>query len=130
MRGWGGSDQFGHDFQDALEHVGHWRGIATPFDRLFSLVLVQGVASYGLELFPMFRSWTMFMSRLVWAAVPAEPSRRGIAGFENQNCWGGFGRATACALSFQAGKAVSTPAVNRWPMGRPVEFRIPSRRNH
>jgi threonine dehydratase len=53
MRGWGAEVvEFGQDFQDALEQAEHLaKELQLHFIDSFSLILVQGVASYALELF-------------------------------------------------------------------------------
>jgi threonine dehydratase len=106
--------EFGNDFQDALERAEQMaKELRLHFIDSFSLELVQGVASYGLELF---RS----VPNLDYTYVPIGLGS-GICGtIAARNALGVKTRivgvvaagAPAYALSFQAGIPVSTPAVN------------------
>jgi threonine dehydratase len=117
--------EFGKDFQDALEHARYLaKESGLHFIDSFSLVLVQGVASYALELF---RS----VPKLDYVYVPIGMGS-GICGtIATRNALGLQTRiigvvssgAPAYALSFQAGKPVSTPTVNTMADG--LACRVP-----
>jgi threonine dehydratase len=117
--------EFGKDFQDALEHARYLaKESGLHFIDSFSLVLVQGVASYALELF---RS----VPKLDYVYVPIGMGS-GICGtIATRNALGlqtiiigvVSSGAPAYALSFQAGKPVSTPTVNTMADG--LACRVP-----
>jgi threonine dehydratase len=118
--------EFGNDFQDALEHAGRLaKELRLHFIDSFSLVLVQGVASYGLELF---RS----VPDLDYVYVPIGMGS-GICGtIAARNALGSKTRiigvvssgAPAYALSYQAGKPVPTLTVNTMADG--ISCRVPN----
>jgi threonine dehydratase len=118
--------EFGNDFQDALEQAEQMaKELRLHFIDSFSLQLVQGVASYGLELF---RS----VSNLDYVYVPiglgsgicGTVAARNALGFKTRIIGVVSTGAPAYALSFQAGKPVSTPAVNTMADG--VSCRVPN----
>jgi threonine dehydratase len=118
--------EFGNDFQDALEQAEQMaKELRLHFIDSFSLHLVQGVASYGLELF---RS----VSNLDYVYVPiglgsgicGTVAARNALGFKTRIIGVVSTGAPAYALSFHAGKPVSTPAVNTMADG--VSCRVPN----
>jgi threonine dehydratase len=118
--------EFGNDFQDALEQAEQMaKELRLHFIDSFSLQLVQGVASYGLELF---RS----VSNLDYVYVPiglgsgicGTVAARNALGFKTRIIGVVSTGAPAYALSFRAGKPVSTPAVNTMADG--VSCRVPN----
>jgi threonine dehydratase len=127
MRGLGAElIEFGNDFQDALEHAGQ---LATElrlhFIDSFSLVLVQGVASYALELFRRVPDLDYIyvpigMGSGICGTIAARNAlglKTGIVGVVSSG-------APAYALSFQAGKPVSTPTVDTMADG--MSCRVPN----
>jgi threonine dehydratase len=102
--------EFGRDFQDALEHAGRLSKEAQlHFIDSFSLILVQGVASYALELF-------RGVPNLGYICVPIGMGSgicgticaRNALGLKTKIVGVVSTGAPAYALSFQAGKPVST----------------------
>ena len=118
--------EFGNDFQDALERAEQMaKELRLHFIDSFSLELVQGVASYGLELF-------RTVPNLDYVYVPIGLGS-GICGtIAARNALGSKARivgvvstgAPAYALSFQAGKPVSTPMANTMADG--MACRVPN----
>ncbi len=118
--------EFGNDFQDAWEHAAHLaQESQLHFVDSFSLELVQGVASYALELF---RS----VPNLDYAYVPigmgsgicGTIAARNALGLKTRIVGVVSSGAPAYALSFQAGKPVSTSAVNTLADG--MACRVPN----
>ena len=118
--------EFGHDFQDALEHAGRLsEESGLHFINSFDFVLVQGVASYALELF-------QSVPELDYVYVPIGLGS-GICGtILARNARGLKARivgvvadgAPAYALSFHAGKPVSTSSVDTMADG--LSCRVPN----
>jgi threonine dehydratase len=127
MRAWGAEViEFGNDFQDALEHAGYLaKESQLHFIDSFSLELVRGVASYALELFRNvpdldYTYVPIGMGSGICGTIAARNALRlktRIVGVVSAG-------APAYALSFQAGKPVSTPTVNTMADG--MACRVPN----
>jgi threonine dehydratase len=127
MRGLGAElIEFGNDFQDALEHAGR---LATElrlhFIDSFSLVLVQGVASYALELFRRIVDLDyVYVPIGMGSGICGTIAARNALGLKTRIVGVVSSGAPAYALSFQAGKTVSTPTVNTMADG--MSCRVPN----
>jgi threonine dehydratase len=127
MRGLGAEViEFGHDFQDALEHARHLaKESRLHFIDSFSLVLVQGVASYALELFRSVPNLDyVYVPVGMGSGICGTIAARNALGLKIRIVGVVSSGAPAYALSFQAGKAVSTPTVNTMADG--LSCRVPN----
>jgi threonine dehydratase len=127
MRGLGAElIEFGNDFQDALEHA---RQLAKEsqlhFIDSFSPVLVQGVASYALELFRSVADLDyVYVPIGMGSGICGTVAARNALGLRTRIVGVVSSGAPAYALSFQAGKPVSTPTVNTMADG--MSCRVPN----
>jgi threonine dehydratase len=127
MRGLGAElIEFGKDFQDALEHAGHLaKESRLHFIDSFNLELVQGVASYALELFRGVPSLEyVYVPIGLGSGICGTIAARNALGLQTRIVGVVSTGAPAYALSFQAGKPVSTPSVNTMADG--VSCRVPN----
>ena len=111
VRGLGAeSIEFGRDFQDALEHAGRLSKEAQlHFIDSFSLILVQGVASYALELFRGVPNLGyIYVPIGMGSGICGTICARNALGLKTKIVGVVSTGAPAYALSFQAGKPVST----------------------
>jgi threonine dehydratase len=114
--------EFGQDFQDALEHARHLaKESRLHFIDSFSLTLVQGVASYALELFRSVPNLDyVYVPIGMGSGICGTIATRNALGLQTRIVGVVSSGAPAYALSFQAGKPVSnpTPAYLRqfWPV--------------
>jgi threonine dehydratase len=118
--------EFGNDFQDALEHAGQ---LATElrlhFIDSFSLILVQGVASYALELFRRVMDLDyVYVPIGMGSGICGTIAARNALGLKTRIIGVVSSGAPAYALSFQAGKPITTPTVNTMADG--MSCRIPN----
>jgi threonine dehydratase len=115
MRGLGAEVvEFGNDFQDALEHAERLaKQSQLYFIDSFSLVLVQGVASYALELFRDVPELDyVYVPIGMGSGICGTVAARNALGLKTRIIGVVSQGAPAYALSFQAGKPVSTPTVD------------------
>jgi threonine dehydratase len=127
MRGLGAEViEFGRDFQDALEHAGHLaKESRLHFIDSFSLVLVQGVASYALELFRSVPNLDyIYVPIGMGSGICGTIAARNALGLKIKIVGVVSSGAPAYALSFQAGKPLSTPTVNTMADG--LSCRVPN----
>jgi threonine dehydratase len=127
MRGLGAEVvEFGNDFQDALEHAEHLaRKAQLHFIDSFSLVLVQGVASYALELFRNVPDLDgVYVPIGMGSGICGTIAARNALGSKTRIIGVVSSGAPAYALSFQAGQPVSTPTVNTMADG--MACRVPN----
>jgi len=126
MQAWGGElVVHGQDFQEALEHA---RGFAEErglhMVGSFDDTLVDGVATYGMELFEAAPDLeAVFVPIGLGSGICAVIAARDAAGSKAE-VWGVVSEnAPAYALSFEAGRAVSTNSANTFADG--VACRVP-----
>ena len=127
MRGWGAEVvEFGQDFQDALERAEHLaKELRLHFIDSFSLVLVQGVASYALELFRRVPNLDyVYVPIGMGSGICGTIAARNALGLKTRIIGVVSSGAPAYALSFQAGKPVSTPTVKTMADG--MSCRVPN----
>jgi threonine dehydratase len=126
MRGLGAEViEFGKDFQDALEHARYLaKESRLHFIDSFSLMLVQGVASYALELFRSVPNLDyVYVPIGMGSGVCGTIATRNALGLPTRIIGVVSSGAPAYALSFQAGKPVSTSTVNTMADG--LSCRVP-----
>jgi threonine dehydratase len=126
MRGLGAEViEFGRDFQDALEHARHLaKESRLHFIDSFSLALVPGVASYALELFRSVPNLDyVYVPIGMGSGICGTIATRNALGLQTRIIGVVSSGAPAYALSFQAGKPVSTPTVNTMADG--MSCRVP-----
>ena len=118
--------EFGNDFQDALEHAGELaRELGLHFIDSFSLLLVQGVSSYGLELFRNVADLDfVYVPIGMGSGICGTVSVRNALGLKTRIIGVVSAGGPAYALSFQAGKPVSTATVNTMADG--LACRVPN----
>ena len=127
MRGWGAEVvEFGQDFRDALEQAEHLaKELQLHFIDSFSLILVQGVASYALELFRSVPNLDyVYVPIGMGSGICGTIAARNALGLKTRIIGVVSSGAPAYALSFQAGKPVSTPTVNTMAAG--MSCRVPN----
>ena len=100
----------GHDFQAALEHAVEWaRSEGAQFIPSFSETLVRGVASYALELFAAAGELdVLYVPVGLGSGICGVLSARDALGLKTAVVGVVAARAPAYALSFAAGRSVST----------------------
>jgi threonine dehydratase len=118
--------EFGNDFQDALEHAGELaKELGLHFIDSFSLLLVQGVSSYGLELFRNVADLDfVYVPIGMGSGICGTISVRNALGLKTRIIGVVSAGGPAYALSFQAGKPVSTATVNTMADG--LACRVPN----
>ncbi len=118
--------EVGNDFQDAFEHAEHFaRESRLHFVNSFSLELVQGVASYGLELFRSVPNLDyVYVPIGMGSGICGTIAARNALGLKTRIVGVVSSGAPAYALSFQAGKPVSTSGVNTMADG--MACRVPN----
>jgi threonine dehydratase len=118
--------EFGNDFQDAFEHAEQLaKELQLHFIDSFSLELVQGVASYGLELFRRVPSLDyVYVPIGMGSGICGTVAARNALGLRTRIVGVVSSGAPAYALSFQARKPVSTSAVNTMADG--LACRVPN----
>jgi threonine dehydratase len=127
MRGLGAElIEFGRDFQDALEHADKLaKESRLHFIDSFSLTLVQGVASYALELFRSVPDLDyVYVPIGLGSGICGTIATRNALGLPTKIIGVVSTGASAYALSFQAGKPVSTTTVNTMADG--MSCRVPN----
>jgi threonine dehydratase len=117
---------FGNDFQDAFEYAEQFaKESRLHFVDSFSLELVQGVASYGLELFRSVPNLDyVYVPIGMGSGICGTVAARNALGLKTRIVGVVSSGAPAYALSFQAGKPVSTAAVNTMADG--LACRVPN----
>jgi threonine dehydratase len=118
--------EFGNDFQDALEHAGQLAKEAKlHFIDSFTLILVQGVASYALELFRgVGHLDCVYVPIGMGSGICGIIAARNALGLKTRIVGVVSSGAPAYALSFQTGKPVSTPMANTMADG--MSCRVPN----